>query len=99
MTKLIQCKACGESVSNQAASCPKCGQPVPKPWLRYESTPDSTYLLGCIVVIGLVLVFFVCGGGAVLLLDPPLHPPRNRARMIVLRLETSPQGADRTAWR
>ena len=28
MSELTKCKACGESVSNNAATCPSCGKPV-----------------------------------------------------------------------
>jgi len=28
MSELTKCKACGESVSNNAAACPSCGKPV-----------------------------------------------------------------------
>lgn len=28
--KMIKCSACGNPVSRDARSCPKCGQPTPK---------------------------------------------------------------------
>ena len=28
---LIACRGCGERISQQAASCPKCGHPMRKP--------------------------------------------------------------------
>ena len=30
MAKMIKCKGCGEQISKNAKSCPKCGEPAPK---------------------------------------------------------------------
>lgn len=63
MAKLIQCAVCEEPVSSGADKCPHCGEPVPRSWFRYEPTPTSTYFLGCLVIIGLLLIFLFCFGG------------------------------------
>jgi hypothetical protein len=46
---LKKCKECGNEVSSQAKTCPKCGAPVPK----------TTALVGCLSV---VIVLMVIGG-------------------------------------
>ncbi|MFL5762368.1 MAG: zinc-ribbon domain-containing protein [Bacteroidia bacterium] len=45
---LIKCKECGEQISNQAKSCPKCGSPLQK-------KSGSGFLI-------FLLIIIICGG-------------------------------------
>lgn len=45
---LINCSACGETISPQAIACPKCGHPTPKP------TRAGTWLV--LIVLGVVAI-------------------------------------------
>lgn len=44
---LIKCKACGEKISSNAKSCPKCGEPAPK------KTSLLTWLVLILIIIGI----------------------------------------------
>ena len=69
---LIHCKSCGNMVSPQAAACPKCGAPVPKP-------TSLVKLAGMALIVAIIFpVFYSCGT----LMDratdaPPPAPPQN----------------------
>lgn len=39
---LKKCKECGKDVSDKAATCPNCGAPIPKPWLKAS---------GCLIIL------------------------------------------------
>jgi len=39
---LVQCKSCGESISDQATTCPKCGAPVEQAAAPKATTADTT---------------------------------------------------------
>ena len=59
MSSLIKCKGCGQEVSPEAKSCPKCGAPIKKKGgiLKYIG-----YGIGCIVVLRMIGCM-VSGGG------------------------------------
>lgn len=49
MPSLTKCRACGETISTKALSCPKCGHPI-----RRATSPTAS---GCATII-VLLVFF-----------------------------------------
>ena len=54
---LIHCKGCGEKISKNAKSCPKCGEP--------NKAKTSPLAMGCLGIIILGFVMAVAGGKAV----------------------------------
>lgn len=48
MTKIVNCKACGQQIANSAKTCPHCGAKNKKP-------------VGCLVIVGLLLIFVFIG--------------------------------------
>lgn len=58
---LIQCPECGETISNQATVCPKCGNPIKK---RNISKIILFSILATIVFVGIAIgVFFILNRG------------------------------------
>ena len=51
---LISCKSCGNQISPQAASCPKCGAPLPKPVSLVKLTGAAII---CVIVFP---IFYSC---------------------------------------
>lgn len=57
---LVQCRECGEKVSNKAATCPKCGIATPGGAAR---SGDAFVGFGLILVLGFGLYLFLRDGG------------------------------------
>lgn len=67
---LIACAECGSQISDKAASCPRCGAPVPRP-LEQTVTTQATaktfklqQIIATIVVIVGVLILIIAEPGA-----------------------------------
>lgn len=54
---LINCKECGEQVSTQAASCPKCGAPV----FIKKKGPNGC-MMTLIILVSVIILIYVLGG-------------------------------------
>lgn len=54
---LTLCKACGQSVSKEAPTCPHCGHPL-KDALMHQSLSDIIFTIIGLIMFGLVLLFF-----------------------------------------
>lgn len=50
---LIKCKECGETVSNKADACPKCGAPFK---LRVKGPSGCMMIL--LVLVGVIFLFY-----------------------------------------
>jgi hypothetical protein len=70
MAKIIRCTACGSDVSDAAAACPKCGQPVKRP----SSFGKLFLVLGGLAVAGMVI-------GAVVSKNAPPPTPQTAAEV------------------
>jgi hypothetical protein len=59
---LIKCPACSKEVSDQADTCPACGQPIRRGFLGRAGT-ERTFNVGCLIVvlvIGALAVLAMC---------------------------------------
>jgi hypothetical protein len=59
---LIKCPACSKEVSDQADTCPACGQPIRRGFLGRAGT-ERTFNVGCLIVvlvIGALVVLAMC---------------------------------------
>lgn len=75
---LIKCTECGEQVSDQAATCPKCGAPIHKAkkksaWTKNIGCAGVMFvvliLLGLLLLLaGLPIGLIIAGAGVLLLL-------------------------------
>jgi hypothetical protein len=68
MAKIIKCTACGTAVSDAAAACPKCGNPIKRP----SSYGKLFLVLGGLAVAGMVI-------GAVVSENAPPPPEKTAA--------------------
>ncbi|MFZ6773026.1 zinc-ribbon domain-containing protein [Undibacterium sp. SXout7W] len=72
---LINCSECNAEVSDKAAACPKCGNPISKiPVVTEKSTPWVLYTLGGI---GILFVSFVIVGS---IGNAAMNSPENLAK-------------------
>ena len=51
---IINCKECGQEVSDKAENCPKCGNPISK--TPNEGCFLQTLNVGCMFIVGIVLL-------------------------------------------
>ena len=61
MPMMTKCKACGEVISDDALTCPKCGNPHKKPKKPFFSGCGT----GIVILLLLLIAIWLFGGGVV----------------------------------
>lgn len=51
---MIKCSCCGKDISEEARTCPHCGQPT-----EYKKTSDAQNFQGCSTILGWIVVAVV----------------------------------------
>lgn len=67
---LINCSECGESISDKAAACPKCGAPITT-YATSDDTPVTTQLTGKRLKIYVAASYLLMIIGAILCFSMP----------------------------